>query len=85
MAMQHDGLDHHVLDPLLIEVVKEHQDKVVGWMRREPGCWGFLAGKAVVSCRQAMGRPLEDGERRLVWHRLWWLLERIKEGQAPES
>ena len=83
--MQHNGLDHQVLDSLLIEIVRQHQDKVVGWMRREPGCWGFLAGRAVVSCRQTIGRPLADGERRLVWHRLWWLLERIKEGQAAES
>ena len=59
-------------------VVRENQGKVVGWMRDEPGCWGFLAGKAVQASRDWLGRPLDDGERRLVWDRLWWTLENIK-------
>ena len=47
-------------------------------MREEPGCWGFLAGQAVAACRRSLDRPLEDAERRLVWSRLWSLLETIK-------
>jgi hypothetical protein len=47
-------------------------------MRDEPGCWGFLAGQAVTACRAQTGRSLTDEERRLVWDRLWWLLETIK-------
>ena len=66
------------LDPVLASVVRENQDKVAGWMRHEPGCWGFLAGKAVAASRQRAGRALTDAERRLVWSRLWWLLENIK-------
>ena len=73
-----DKLGPEALDPLLAEVIRDNHEKVVGWMKGEPGCWGFLAGKAVSSCRKQMGRPLVDGERRFVWHRLWWWLEQIK-------
>ena len=66
------------LDSILTEVVREYRDKVVGWMREEPGCWGFLAGQAVAACRRFLDRPLEEAERRLVWSRLWSLLEAIK-------
>jgi hypothetical protein len=66
------------LDPILTGLVREHQEKVIGWMQDEPGCWGFLAGQAVASCRRELGRSLEELERRLVWDRLWWLLETIK-------
>ena len=77
--MPGDGpLTVEALDPVLTRVVREHQDRVVGWMRDEPGCWGFLAGQAVAACRAQVGRPLADTERRLVWDRLWWLLENIK-------
>ena len=65
------------LDPVLGRVVRDHQAKVVGWLKNEPGCWGFLAGKAVAATRQQVGRSLTDAERRLVWDRLWWLLENI--------
>ena len=66
------------LDPILTSLIREHNDRVVGWMRDEPGCWGFLAGQAVAACRRDLGRGLEEMERRLVWDRLWWLLETIK-------
>jgi hypothetical protein len=73
------SLDLETLDPVLADVIRNHREKVVGWMLGQPGCWGFLAGKAVVAWRQREGRPLADAERRLVWHRLWWWLEQIKE------
>ena len=66
------------LDPLLASVIHENQEKVAGWTRGEPGCWGFLAGKAVAGYRLQAGRPLADNERRLVWNRLWWWLEQVK-------
>ena len=66
------------LNPILTEVVQENRDKVIGWMREEPGCWGFLSGQAVAACRRSLDRPLSDAERRLVWSRLWSLLEAIK-------
>ncbi len=73
-----DPLTAETLDPLLGGVIREHKEKVVGWIRDEPGCWGFLAGQAVAACRRHVDRPLEEAERRLVWSRLWWLLENIK-------
>lgn len=67
-----------VLDPILADVVKGNQDKVVGWLRDEPGSWGFLAGQAVSLVRGEAGRDLEDMERRLVWSRMWWWLEQVR-------
>lgn len=75
------------LDPTLTGVIRDNPEKVIGWLRDEPGCWGFLAGKAVAVCRQQAGRPLTEPERRLVWSRLWWWLENIKrqvDGQPPD-
>lgn len=71
-------LDSETLGPVLETVVHENREKVVGWIKGEPGCWGFLAGKAVAACRLQAGRSLSDGERRLVWHMLWAFLEKIK-------
>ena len=70
------------LDTLLVGVIKSNPDKVVGWIKQEPGCWGFLAGKAVRTCREHKGEALTDPERRLVWHRMWELLTELKE-QIP--
>ena len=77
-----DALQVDKMDPVLAGVIRDHRDKVVGWMRDEPGCWGFLAGQAVAGCRKQVGRSLSDQERQLVWSRLWWILENIKRGLA---
>ena len=66
------------IDLLLVDVVKDNQDKVIGWIKSEPGSWGFLAGQAVITVRGHAGRDLADNERRLVWSRMWWLLEVVK-------
>ncbi len=66
------------LDPLLVNVIAANREQVVGWLRDEPGSWGYLAGKAVRACREEKGEPLSDGERRLVWHRLWQLLSQLR-------
>ena len=71
-------IDPENLGPLLLNLVQENSEKVAGWIKGEPGCWGFLAGKAVAACRSSAGRSLSGGERRLVWNRLWGLLEQIK-------
>ena len=67
------------LDPVLADIIRDNREKVVGWMAGEPGCWGFLAGKAINACRAHLGRPLADQERRLVWHRLWSWLEQLED------
>lgn len=73
-----DQLELDALDPVLAGIIREYGEQVAGWMSGQPGCWGFLAGKAVVACRAQLGRALADGERRLVWSRLWWWLEQVK-------
>ncbi len=67
------------LDTLLVSVLKDNREKVAGWIKDEPGSWGFLTGKAVRVCREHKGESLTDEERRLVWHRLWQLLTVLKE------
>ncbi len=77
-----DALQVDHLDPVLAGVIRDHREKVVGWISDEPGCWGFLAGQAVASCRKQVGRSLSEQERQMVWSRLWWILENIKRGVA---
>ena len=72
------SVTNDVIDPILADVVKGNQDKVAGWMKGEPGAWGFIAGQAVVTVRGNAGRDLTDMERRLVWSRMWWWLEQVK-------
>ena len=73
-----DALEVDHLDPVLAGVIRDHSDKVVGWISDVPGCWGFLAGQAVAGCRKQTGRSLSEQERQMVWSRLWWILENIK-------
>ena len=67
------------LDALLVEVIRDNRDKVVGWINEEPGSWGFLAGRAVLACKEQKGAALTDPERRIVWHRMWELLTVLKD------
>ena len=62
------------LDQILAGVADAHPDRVDGWIRNEPGHWGFFAGQAVLAVRELIGRRLEEPERRFVWHRMWLLL-----------
>ena len=71
-------MDLEQVEAILAEVIRQNPEKVNGWITSEPGCWGFLAGKAVAACRSSFGLRLEDQDRRLVWHRLWALLEQQK-------
>ena len=43
------------LDPVLRQVLSEHQDKTLAWVRREPGAWGYLAGQGVTAARRHFG------------------------------
>ena len=63
------------LDRILLGVADAHPQQVAGWMRNEPGQWGFLAGQAILAVRQLVDRRLEDPERRWVWHRMWVVLQ----------
>ncbi|CAI8045433.1 hypothetical protein GBAR_LOCUS25131 [Geodia barretti] len=76
--MQQPQLDLEVLDPVLRQVLSDHSEKTLAWMRTEHGAWGYLAGQGVAATRQQLGRQLTDPERRMVWSRLWWWLEQLK-------
>ena len=66
------------LDAVLAAVLVERQADLVAWLRDEPGSWGRLAGQGVLAARRALGRGLTDGERRVVWQRLWDRLMELK-------
>ena len=63
------------LDRALAQVADAHPDRVAGWLRNEPGHWGFFAGQAVLAIRQLVGRRLAEPERRFVWHQMWLVLQ----------
>lgn len=68
-----------VLDALLADVIRENRERVVDWINDVPGSWGFLAGRAVLACREHKEGPLTNSERRIVWHRMWELLTVLKD------
>ena len=72
------AFDMGSLDRVLVNVITNDKDKVISWVREEPGSWGFLAGKAVTACRTQLARSLTEKERQIVWARLWSFLENLK-------
>ena len=72
------ALDLESLDRVLVNVITSDKDKVISWVRGEPGSWGFLAGKAVTAYRAELDRSLTEKERQIVWERLWSFLENLK-------
>lgn len=82
MAADPDDRDI-ALDQVLAGVADAHPDRLAGWIRDEPGHWGFFAGQAVLAVRELIGRRLEEPERRFVWHRMWLVLlerRRLEQG-----
>lgn len=71
MALTLDDLD---LDATLRPILKTHAATVAAWRRNEPGSWGALAAQAVLATRRALGRGLDEGERRVVWAAMWGML-----------
>ncbi|MEE2687712.1 MAG: hypothetical protein VX921_05630 [Chloroflexota bacterium] len=72
------AFDMGSLDRVLVNVITNDKDKVISWVREEPGSWGFLAGKAVTAYRTQLARKLTEKERQIVWARLWSFLENLK-------
>ncbi|MQG21824.1 MAG: hypothetical protein FI725_07570 [SAR202 cluster bacterium] len=54
--------------------IEEYPDVILKWKKNERGSWGFLAGRAVIMCKQNLQRSLSDRERRDVWQLLWFSL-----------
>ena len=78
MASEQDAGDVS-LDRILANVADAYPERVDGWLRNEPGHWGFFAGQAVLAVRQLIGRRLEDPERRYVWRRMWLVLQQRRQ------
>ncbi|MBI2321976.1 MAG: hypothetical protein HYU88_07755 [Chloroflexi bacterium] len=57
------------------EVVAASPERLDDYRHGRPGAFGYFAGRAVGTVRRRAGRDLADGERRLVWQRLWEHLE----------
>ena len=72
------AFDLESLDRVLVNLITSDKDKVISWVREEPGSWGFLAGKAVTAYRVELERSLTEKERQIVWSRLWSFLENLK-------
>ena len=72
------------LDSLLTAVLAERADLVAAWLGDQPGSWGALAAQAILATRRALGRSLDERERRIVWQAMWdrlILLRRQRDGQ----
>ena len=54
--------------------IEEYPDVILKWKKNERGSWGFLAGRAVILCKQNLQRSLSDRESRDVWQLLWFSL-----------
>ena len=81
MKLGFDGeyaVDLESLDRVLVNLIASDKDKVISWVREEPGSWGYLAGKAVTAYRTELDRSLTEKERQIVWSRLWSFLENLK-------
>lgn len=72
------------LDEAVSTTMQGHPEVVRRWLANEPGSWGFLAGKAVLDCRQKLGRRLTEAERRAVWSLLWGRLMALR-GEPPRD
>jgi len=70
------------LQSVIEGILAAHELEVERWLAREPGAWGFLAGKAVISMRLKLGRRLVDNERRIMWSTLWASLQSIDAGRT---
>ena len=68
-------MTQETLQSVIEETIATHGAEVERWLVREPGAWGFLAGKAVIAMRLKLGRRLVDSERRAVWSALWASLQ----------
>jgi len=74
-------MTQETLQAVIEETIAAHGAEVERWLLREPGAWGFLAGKAVIAMRLKLGRRLVDDERRTIWSTLWASLQSIAVGR----
>jgi len=70
------------ISPILLEVLRDNPDQVLGWLRYESGCWEVLAEQAVASRRAQCEDAISEPELQLVRDRLWWMLDQLKQQMA---
>jgi hypothetical protein len=70
--------DWQALDQTIDAVLTNNPELVEEWLQDAAGSWGALAGRAVIARRDALRRPLNDGDRRMVWQRLWDRLTQVR-------
>ena len=63
--------------------IRDHPGRVSAWTSGVPGSWGYLAGQAVLACRDRLGRTLTEAEQRAVWSVLWRTLTALAARQGP--
>jgi hypothetical protein len=76
-------LSPEAIEEAVQAAIHDHAPTVQRWLAGQPGSWGFLAAKAVIACRDRLGRPLTPAERRQVWQRLWRDLNELKSARSP--
>lgn len=76
--MTDNDLTDERLFKVIAQTIESNASMFRGWLENRPGSWGVLAGKAVIACRQKLGRRLTGDERRKVWHELWRALTEMK-------
>ena len=76
--MTESSLTQHQVRDAIGLTIESNPLVVKDWLADRPGCWGFLAGQAVMACREIVGRTLTDHERRMVWHELWESLTKLR-------
>ena len=76
--MTESSLTQHQVRDAISLTIESNPLVVQDWLADRPGCWGFLAGQAVMACRDNVGRTLTDHERRMVWHELWESLTKLR-------
>ena len=73
-----DSLTEDKLREAIRLTIDSNSHMVKQWLKNQPGSWGYLAGKAVLDCRQQVGRRLTDIERHTAWRKLWNTLSELK-------
>ena len=77
-------LSKELIEEAVYETIDSNVHMVDKWLADEPRSWGFLAGKAVIACREKLGRALTDTERREVWNLLWNRLTMLEGSRAND-
>jgi len=80
--MTESSLTQHQLRVAIGLTIESNPTVVTDWLVDRPGCWSFLAGKAVLAYRENVGRSLTEHERRVAWRELWGALTKMRQSST---